>query len=208
MPCSPFRAPRHRGNRELVADRAEPGDDPGRRLRDEGVMPERLALVDIAHMHFDDRLLEGEQRIENRDRRVSQAGAVDDQAVGIAAALPGSSRSVRPHGWTGGSRASHAETLPHACGSAPRSAESFRCHKRPRVEAVKIGVGAIQEKDNRLAHVWFTDLCSLCSSSQAPEDPAVPPGEIPSHADIREPRSGSSLVVVRPPEGRPLLSQP
>ena len=47
------------------------------------MMPERLALVDIAHVHFDDRLLERQQRIEDRDRGVGQTGAVDDQPVGL-----------------------------------------------------------------------------------------------------------------------------
>ena len=128
--CRLLEQPRHRGDRKLVAERPEAGDDSGRRLRDEGMMAEWLAPVDVAHVHFDDRLLEREQRVEDRDRRVGQAGAIDDEPVGIAAAPPGSSRSARPRGWTGGNRA-RRRGFRHACGSAPRSAGSFRCHRSP-----------------------------------------------------------------------------
>ncbi len=47
------------------------------------MMPERLTLVDIAHMHFDDRLFEREQGVKNGNRCVSQPGAVDQQAIGF-----------------------------------------------------------------------------------------------------------------------------
>ena len=47
------------------------------------MMPEWLTPVDIAHVDFQDRLLEGQQCIEDGDRGVGQAGTIDDEPVGI-----------------------------------------------------------------------------------------------------------------------------
>src|SRR6266481_3597437 len=50
-------------------------------------MAEGFALVDVAHMHLDNRLTKGQKRIKDSDRGIGQTGAVDDQAIGLLACL-------------------------------------------------------------------------------------------------------------------------
>src|SRR4051794_21629933 len=45
------------------------------------MMAKRLSPVDVAHVHFHYRTREGQQRIEERDGRVSESRPVDDQAI-------------------------------------------------------------------------------------------------------------------------------
>ena len=63
---------------ERVALGAKAGDDTGRHGRDVGVVPERLAFVDVGDMHLDDREFAGVQRVENGDRRVREGGRIED----------------------------------------------------------------------------------------------------------------------------------
>ena len=50
------------------------------------MMAEFLALVDVGNVHFDDRPVEGVQRVEDGDGGVGEGGGVDDDAGGASAA--------------------------------------------------------------------------------------------------------------------------
>src|SRR5580704_19059859 len=50
-------------------------------------MAEGFALVDVAHVHLDNRLAEGQKRIKGGNRGVGQTGTVDEQAIGLLACL-------------------------------------------------------------------------------------------------------------------------
>ena len=50
------------------------------------MMAEVLALVDVGNVHFDDRPVEGVERVEDGDGSVGEGGGVDDDAGGASAA--------------------------------------------------------------------------------------------------------------------------
>ena len=65
-------------------------------------LPERLALGRVGQVDLDERPLDGEQGVAQRDARVGQAAGVDDGHVEVALVEPVDER--RPRGWTGRSR--------------------------------------------------------------------------------------------------------
>src|SRR5918999_5730475 len=63
--------------RQLVADRAEPGDRAHGDVRKMGVMTEALACVHVAQVHFDERDLHRQQRVAQRNARMRERGRVE-----------------------------------------------------------------------------------------------------------------------------------
>jgi hypothetical protein len=59
---------------------SEAGDDAVGSAGDEGVVPEGFAVVDVGDMDFDDRGVEGAQRVEDGYGGVGEGGGVDDDA--------------------------------------------------------------------------------------------------------------------------------
>src|SRR5438477_12582603 len=73
--CEPLRGGAHG---RLVAERAQPGDDPDRTVRQIGMSAKRLAGVRLGQMHFDERYAGAEQRVAQRNAGVREGARVDD----------------------------------------------------------------------------------------------------------------------------------
>src|SRR4030095_11776377 len=67
-----------RGEREVVAQRTESADHAPGCERDERLLIDRLAAVDVGQMDLDDRSLGGLQRVEQCDGAERVAGGIDD----------------------------------------------------------------------------------------------------------------------------------
>src|SRR5580658_279613 len=74
--------PRHPMQRQHVTLSAAARDNPGRDVRNEGVMPEFLALMNVGDMHFQDRHVARFQRVQHGDRGVAERRRIDDDAAG------------------------------------------------------------------------------------------------------------------------------
>src|SRR4030095_11171652 len=72
-----------RPQRELVADRAKAGDLPDDDIGEKRVMRERLASMHVREMHFDERQLDGQQRVAQCDARVGEPGWVEDDDTDV-----------------------------------------------------------------------------------------------------------------------------
>src|SRR6478735_5965557 len=68
--------------RQLVALHAAADDDAVGAERDEGVVAEGLALVDVRDMHLDHGAFEGVERVQDRDRGMGEGAGIDDDAGG------------------------------------------------------------------------------------------------------------------------------
>ena len=74
--------PRHTMQCQHVTLGSAAGDDPGRHVRNERVMPEFLALMDVGDVDFQYRHLTHLQRIQDRHRRVAERRRIDNDAAG------------------------------------------------------------------------------------------------------------------------------
>src|SRR5438309_7190213 len=62
----------------LVTERAQPGDDPDRDVREIGMPAERLAGVRVGQVHFDERHTGAEDGVAQRDAGVRERARIDD----------------------------------------------------------------------------------------------------------------------------------
>lgn len=65
----------------FVAGRAETTNHADREIGEVGVMPERFSLVYVGQVHFDERQLDGSERIAKHHTGVCEAGRVDDDEL-------------------------------------------------------------------------------------------------------------------------------